>query len=96
MIYLDNNGNYITGDSFINCGHDRRAELSEKYHYPDARELYDWIDEKTDETDSWDAVPWEAYDYLCDLCGVDIDKCEDTQVLMDKCLAEIEKEKKGR
>lgn len=32
------------------------------------------------------------YDFLCDLCGVDGDKCEDTQDLMDKCLAEIEKE----
>ena len=36
------------------------------------------------------------HDQLADACGVDIDKCEDTQVLMDKCLAEIEKEEKER
>lgn len=34
----------------------------------------------------------KIYDFLCDLCGVDGDECEDPQDLMDKCLAEIEKE----
>ena len=69
----------------------KRVNLDE-YHEPEARELYDWIEEETDKKGQWDAVPWEAYDYLCDLCGVDEDECEDTQDLMDKCLAEIEKE----
>ena len=69
----------------------QRVNLNE-YHEPEARELYDWIEEETDKKDQWDAVPWEAYDHLCDLCGVDEDECEDTQDLMDKCLAEIEKE----
>lgn len=69
----------------------KRVNLDE-YHEPEARELYDWIEEETDKKDQWDAVPWEAYDYLCDLCGVDEDECEDPQDLMDKCLAEIEKE----
>ena len=92
-IYLnDDHTKYITSDAFINCGHDKRVALDEEYHEPEARELYDWIEEETDKVDQWDAVPWEAYDFLCDLCGVDGDECEDQQDLMDKCLAEIEKE----
>lgn len=85
MLWTDGNGHWTNNV---------RTARDGNYYYPSARELYNWIDEKTDETNSWDAVPWEAYDYLCDLCGVDIDECEDTQVLMDKCLAEIEKEEK--
>ena len=92
-IYLnEDHTKYITSDAFINCGHDKRVALDAEYHEADARELYDWIEEETDKKDQWDAVPWEAYDFLCDLCGVDGDECEDPQDLMDKCLAEIEKE----
>ncbi|RHF51465.1 hypothetical protein [Mitsuokella multacida] len=41
----------------------KRVNLDE-YHEPEARELYDWIEEETDKKDQWDAVPWEAYDYF--------------------------------
>ena len=58
---------------------------------PEPEELYNWIDTETDKYDQWDAVPWEAYNQLADACGVDIDKCEDTQDFMDKCYEVIQK-----
>ena len=93
-IYLNDNGEYITSNSFVGCGYDKRVELNAEYHDPDARELYDWIEDKTDHADQWDAIPDEAYGQLCKLCGVDPAEaeCVDLQDLLDKCLAEIEKE----
>lgn len=61
------------------------------FYLPEPEELYNWIDTETDKYDQWDAVPWEAYDQLADACGVDIDKCEDTQDFMDKCYEVIQK-----
>ena len=78
--------------TFVGCGYDKRVKLNAEYHDPDARELYDWIEDKTDHADQWDAIPDEAYGQLCKLCGVDPAECEDLQDLLDKCLSEIEKE----
>ena len=64
------------------------------FYLPEPEELYNWIDTETDKYDQWDAVPWEVYDQLADACGVDMDKCEDTQDLMDKCYKVIQKEEK--
>lgn len=61
------------------------------FYLPEPEELYNWIDTETDKADQWDAVPWEAYNQLADACGVDIDKCEDTQNSMYKCYEVIQK-----
>lgn len=83
---------YTNGKEFRTYA--RWMRESNDYYLPDARELYDWIESETDKYDQWDAVPWEAYDQLADACGVDMDKCEDTQDLMNKCYKVIEEEEK--
>ncbi len=35
----------------VGCGHDKRVKPNAEYHDPDARELYDWIEDKTDHAD---------------------------------------------
>lgn len=82
MLWTDGNGHWTNSV---------RTARDGNYYYPSARELYDYIDEKTDKVQSWDAVDDDAYDQLANACGVDIDKCEDTQVFMDKCYKVIKK-----
>lgn len=53
MIYLNNDGDYITSDNFIGCGNYQRDELARYYHLPDARELYNFLNG----LDSWADIP---------------------------------------
>lgn len=82
MLWTDSNGHWTNSVRIARDGN---------YYNPSARELYDYIDEETDKVQSWDAVSWEVYNQLADACGVDIDKCEDTQDFMDKCYEVIKK-----
>lgn len=82
MLWTDGNGHWTNSV---------RTARDGNYYNPSARELYDYIDEETDKVQSWDAVDDDAYDQLADACGVDIDKCEDAQDLMDKCYEVIQK-----
>lgn len=61
---------------------------------PSARELYDYIEQETDKTGSWDAVDWDAYDQLARYCGIDIDEYDNTEEFMEDCLKSIEEEEK--
>ena len=88
MIYLNNDcTDYTTEDIFINCGNERRRELNEIWHLPDAKELYDYLDN----LDAWDETDPSAFDQLADLCGVD--KYDNADDLMEKCAAAIEADK---
>lgn len=86
MIYLNNDGNdYITSDNFINCGNTTREELVKAYHLPDAKELYNFLDN----LDSWADIPADVFQQLAEACGVDYDDQEEADDLMERCKAEL-------
>lgn len=91
MIYLDKEArDYITDDNFVDCGNEIRNQLAEAYHEPEAQELYDFIKRKTDEADSWAAVPSEAYGQLAELCGVEpVQEDEDPADFLERCVSTI-------
>lgn len=89
MIYLNNDGDYITSDNFINCGNEQRDELSKVYHLPDGRELFNFLDN----LDSWADVPGEAYGQLAELCGVEpVQEDEDPADFLERCEKALSKE----
>ena len=81
MIYLNNDGDYITSDNFINCGNAQRDELSKVYHMPDAKELYDFLDG----LDSWADIPADVFQHLAEACGVSYNTEEEADDLMERC-----------
>lgn len=88
MIYLNNDGDYITSDNFINCGNEQREELSKVYHIPDGRELFNFLDS----LDSWADVPADVFQQLAESCGVEYDAQEEADDLMKRCEEALSKE----
>lgn len=88
MIYLNNDGDYITSDNFINCGNKQREELSKVYHIPDGRELFNFLDS----LDSWADVPADVFQQLAESCGVEYDAQEEADDLMERCEEALSKE----
>lgn len=88
MIYLNNDGDYITSDNFINCGNEQREELARYYHLPDGRELYNFLDS----LDSWADIPTDVFQQLAESCGVEYDAQEEADDLMERCEEALSKE----
>lgn len=88
MIYLNNDGDYITSDNFIDCGNEQRDELSKVYHLPDSRELFDFLDN----LDSWADIPADVFKQLAEACGVEYDAQEEADDLMGRCEEALSKE----
>lgn len=88
MIYLNNDGDYITSDNFIDCGNEQRDELSKVYHLPDGRELFDFLDN----LDSWADIPADVFKQLAEACGVEYDDQEEADDLMERCEEVLSKE----
>lgn len=88
MIYLNNDGDYITSDNFINCGNEQRDELSKVYHRPDGRELFNFLDS----LDSWADIPTDVFQQLAESCGVEYDAQEEADDLMGRCEEALSKE----
>lgn len=88
MIYLNNDGDYITSDNFINCGNEQRDELARCYHLPDGRELYNFLDS----LDSWADIPTDVFQQLAEACGVEYDDQEEADDLMERCEEALSKE----
>lgn len=88
MIYVNNDGDYITSDNFINCGNEQRDELSKVYHLPDGRELFNFLDN----LDSWADIPADVFKQLAEACGVEYDDQEEADDLMEHCEEALSKE----
>lgn len=85
MIYLSNDGDYITDDNFVNCGNSQREELSKLYHLPSGRELYNFLAS----LNTWANIPADIFQQLAEACGVDYDDQEEADDLMERCKAEL-------
>lgn len=81
MIYLNDDGDYITSDNFIDCGNEQRDELSKVYHLPGGRELLNFLDS----LDSWADMPTDVFRQLAEACGVEYDAQEEADDLMERC-----------
>lgn len=81
MIYLSNDGDYITDDNFVACGNRQREELSKVYHLPSGRELYTFLDS----LNTWADIPADIFQQLAEACGVDYDDQEEADDLMERC-----------